>query len=404
MKQINRENYGMFIIDYREGRLSAGREEELLSFLDRNPDLKEEFEEDEMIFLPAKETAFGKQSLFIEKDKLKHDIMPVNGIDGNSYEQATIAALEGDLPAALQDDLQKGQPVLTMDDPQRGQQLITQDDLEEFYRLNPSLQKVRLAFNNTKITPDLSIRYPDRERLKKSAVIPLYRKWIYSASAAAAVVLMIIVFSRLTENRPGDDMSLRYSLVIPVRIPKVGCQELTYERPYHNLVMESRNLSVNGTLLSPEGSFNEDLPSRNGRVERLTYHRMPALAMTSGIETETGLYAHLVYSRALPAVALAHDPGEGSLPAADPSALKKDKTVAAKIFSGLFKNLRNRVSISTPEEPGQYRGFWNATIKGYNNLTDRELELQAVTGDEGEVIGYTLTEQDQVILSRYSGQ
>ena len=380
MKKISRENYGMFIIDYREGRLSAGREEELLSFLDRNPDLKAEFEEAEMIFLPAKDTAFGKQSLFPGKEKLKHDIMPVNGIDGNSYEQAAIAALEGDLPAAWQ------------------------DDLEEFYRLNPSLQKVRLAFNKTKITPDLSVRYPDRERLKKPAVIPLYRKWVYSASAAAAVVMMIIVFNRLTENRPGDELSLRYSLVIPLRMPTVGCQELTYEMSYLNLVMESRNLSVNGTFLIPGGSVNEDITSRNGMAERLSYHRMPALAMTSGIETETGLYAHLVYSRALPAIALADDPGEGSIPASGPSSLKKEKTVTGKIFSGLFKNLKNRVSISGPEEPRQDRDFWNATIKGYNNLTDRELELQAVTGDEGEVIGYTLTEQDQVILSRYPGQ
>ena len=49
--EINRNNYEVWLTDFMDGKLSATRTEELMSFLDQNPNLKEEFEGLETIIL-----------------------------------------------------------------------------------------------------------------------------------------------------------------------------------------------------------------------------------------------------------------------------------------------------------------------------------------------------------------
>jgi len=56
--KLNRENYGIFIIDYFDGNLSKTESEQLLLFLDANPDLKKEFRDLEKVSLSKPEVAF----------------------------------------------------------------------------------------------------------------------------------------------------------------------------------------------------------------------------------------------------------------------------------------------------------------------------------------------------------
>ncbi len=49
---INRNNYEAFFLDYFEGRLPEEGKEELMRFLELNPDLKKEFEGFEPVYLP----------------------------------------------------------------------------------------------------------------------------------------------------------------------------------------------------------------------------------------------------------------------------------------------------------------------------------------------------------------
>jgi hypothetical protein len=48
--------------------------------------------------------------------------------------------------------------------------------------------------------------------------------------------------------------------------------------------------------------------------------------------------------------------------------------------------------------------FWSVIssgIRGYNTITDRDIELLVKRDDEGKITSYALLEQDRLIMSRY---
>ena len=66
--KINRENYALFAVDYIDGSLNSVQAAAFLSFLDENPDLKEEFNGLSLTnSLPADEMQMPM------KQALKHD-------------------------------------------------------------------------------------------------------------------------------------------------------------------------------------------------------------------------------------------------------------------------------------------------------------------------------------------
>ena len=62
---INRHNYEAYFLDYYEKNLNPAQVKELMSFLDHNPDLKDEFNDFELISLESdNQVSFpSKQSL-----------------------------------------------------------------------------------------------------------------------------------------------------------------------------------------------------------------------------------------------------------------------------------------------------------------------------------------------------
>ena len=69
--EISRQNYEQYFIDYLDGNLNPEQVEILLSFLEFNPDLKEEFTSIGKIFLVPDETTFsGKANLLKSESDL----------------------------------------------------------------------------------------------------------------------------------------------------------------------------------------------------------------------------------------------------------------------------------------------------------------------------------------------
>jgi len=64
--KINRENYEVYFLDYLEGKLPPDLVDELLIFMDKNPDLKDEFEGLDTVALAPDEDI-----VFENKDSLK---------------------------------------------------------------------------------------------------------------------------------------------------------------------------------------------------------------------------------------------------------------------------------------------------------------------------------------------
>ncbi len=165
MNRINRNNYESYLIDLVEGNLDAQTADELMLFLDDNPDIREEFEAFDSVVLEPEPVSFhGKASL-------KHNEITQSGsINEDNYETYFIAWHEDDLSAA------------------------EKKDLERFIKKNPFLKKEFSLFGKLTLNSDDFVVFPDKEMLyQRRRVAPLF--WI--SSAVAVIILLISVFSLL---------------------------------------------------------------------------------------------------------------------------------------------------------------------------------------------------------------
>jgi len=168
MNRINRNNYESYLIDLMEGNLDAQTGEELMQFLDENPDIKEEFEKFENVSLEPEPVAFkGKSEL---KQKI---IIPVGDIDEDNFENFFIAWHENDLSPK------------------------ERESVEQFVTKNPFLKKEFELFGSLAVMPDKAVVYGNKEVLyHRKKAIPLF--WI--SSAAAVLLVLIAVFGLLKYN------------------------------------------------------------------------------------------------------------------------------------------------------------------------------------------------------------
>jgi hypothetical protein len=147
---INRNNYEAYFIDYHEGRLPEELADELMVFLEANPDLKSAFDDFEAVTLePDTGTVFrGKSSLRRSE---------TTGI--SLADEAAIARLEGDHAG------------------------VDIPDAE--------IVKLLALFHKTKLQPDPGIKYPLPQSLKKRSAFTIPAGMRY---AAAAAILLLLSF------------------------------------------------------------------------------------------------------------------------------------------------------------------------------------------------------------------
>ena len=147
--KINRDNYEIFIVDYFDGNLNPEKVSELMNFLEKNPEIKEEFAGYEVV-----EFAPDKKIIFENKNKLKKEIITeVNKINEKNYENYFIAKLENDLSEN------------------------ETADFEKFLLSNPHLNSQFQLFLKTKLQADETFVFENKTSLKKY-VFPLSIKKI----------------------------------------------------------------------------------------------------------------------------------------------------------------------------------------------------------------------------------
>jgi hypothetical protein len=176
--KIHRDNYEAFLLDMIEGRLSEDQTEDLLRFLNENPDIDVEYEFDN-IYLPADDTGFPL------KDDLKIGDCGQKITSGN-YGQFCIARLEGELSAGRL------------------------RELDAFLESNPDCAMEASIYARMRLVPDKSVIFPAKNDLRKkhsfasSGNQPLKRLIYMSASIAAAIAVLISVWLFIPDiNDPG---------------------------------------------------------------------------------------------------------------------------------------------------------------------------------------------------------
>ena len=160
MEKINRNNYESYFLDYLEGNLDGRRREELISFLEENPDLKEELNGLEAIRLGRDQVNFaGKTSL--KKD------LTLSDPGYTLFDELSLDRLEGELPENQAREFD---------------QLISED---------PDKKKEYELYEKTLLKPDKKLRYTGKGALKRGRTIQIYRKTIYRSVALAASILIL---------------------------------------------------------------------------------------------------------------------------------------------------------------------------------------------------------------------
>jgi len=186
MAKINRHNYESFFLDYFENNLSKNDVAELFLFLEKNKDLKPEFETFENIVLEPETIEYNTKHYL-----KKH-------IDKTNIEAYIIADLENEL---------------------------AESDKEEYINFisENALYAPLIARYKRTILPKEKIIYPDKNSLKKSAKLtPLF--WKISSAVSVAVILLFLALLQVPNQqsqykrvalKPTNKVSFDYAFSLP---------------------------------------------------------------------------------------------------------------------------------------------------------------------------------------------
>ena len=248
--KINKDNYEAYFLDFFEGNLSPSDRNELMAFIEQNPELKAEFEGFEIVPLrPDTDIRFS------EKETLKKNNSLYQGpITTDNIEEYLVAETEGLLsdgvlkqidqfieqnPAFQKDRtlfslshlspepsirfnhketlLHKAIPVGNIDETNYEDFMIREVEgslspeetsgLIEFITQNPHLENDRKLFDLTRLQPDLSKVFEDKASLKRS-VVPVRRIVYYALAAAASVTLLFSVVNFLDREPGNTDLAI----------------------------------------------------------------------------------------------------------------------------------------------------------------------------------------------------
>ena len=160
---INRGNYESFFLEYLEGNLENKVINELMDFLKKNPDLKEELHFFEKVHLPEEQIVFsGKEYLY------KSAMVKANELEINA-----IAFMEG---------------ILTD---------MEHESFETLMRGNPQLFKEYDLITKTCLVADRSIKFPDKQNLYRRSSTFILMKW---GIRVAAVMIIFFGINSLFQN------------------------------------------------------------------------------------------------------------------------------------------------------------------------------------------------------------
>lgn len=181
MSNINLNNYEAWFLDYFEGNLNEAQITELNSFLDKNPELRAEFEGHfENVTLETESINFNL------KDELKKPAL----INHENVDDFMIAENEG-----LLDNRVKL-------------------ELGAFVEAN-NLEADRKLYSLVYLAKTNAIRFPNKEKLKKGrAIVPLFIR--YAAAAAIALLIAFALFYNFGKESSKPRFAEENPIVNPV--------------------------------------------------------------------------------------------------------------------------------------------------------------------------------------------
>lgn len=340
MAKITRNNYEVYFIDYLEGNLTSSQRNEFIAFLESNPDIKEELRSWEKVKINP-----DTNIQFSEKNTLKktHAIFS----EEFHFEELCIAKGEGDLTES------------------------EASCFDQYIREEPKKAEIYNLYSKTKLKPDNSIVFPEKEKLKtqKSKLIKLNYQTILAF--AASIALIIGLFFNYSTNNLIDKHkytnleNFNKDLTIFASIKKAENNN-SYTAEYKKNNKNKKNsISINDYLL-PIAKVEENklITSNNNSISKIKPTYFSELKTASENKHTTNLAAKI-----------------------DQNILFADRITKSKEGTTQKGIKINSISRSkTQEQPNRFLLDIAALgFKSISKLTGKEIDLKRSYNDNGEL-------------------
>jgi hypothetical protein len=380
--KITKENYEAYFLDYFEGNLSPSETDELFIFIGNNPDVKTEFDGFEIVSLSP-----DKEIVFHQKDSLKKNgTITVDAVSHDNIDEYLVAELEG----VLSDDESK--------------QLI------QFIKANPNYERDRRIFSHTRLQPDTSIVFDDKDSLKHS-IIPLRRILIYAMAAAASVALLFGAYftwqsnptpSGLADNTVKNKVYLQPNTIGTPgnKVPASGIHKQATKTTNPNVkrkpeLIFHKQVESNASLANQVSRKSEIVPVFTALTcPEITSHDFVQadFMFIRSSQMHRNEYMELYYN-----VRLAEQIQYALLN-------EKDKNPERTIFNSLASKIDNLIHSRNEDVPEIKSNltiwtFAELGVKTYNNFAQDNVKLDLERDEQGKVVSYNLT-GDKLDLQR----
>ncbi|NVO19088.1 MAG: hypothetical protein HXX13_05275 [Bacteroidetes bacterium] len=447
---INKDNYEAIFLDYHEGVLSSAEVDEMFVFISQHPEVKQEFEEFEMISIQP-DTGIS----FAHKESLKKNmILILDEIGPDNYEEFLISEMEGSLNdeqllkltsfMITHPEIEKEKrlfshtkltPDLNIQFQQKenllhsaisfgeinetnfedyfisqveGSLSVKQEsDLREFLLLNPELERSHKITRLTRLQPDTSVVFEDKSSLRK-AVAPIRRLVLYSLSAAASIILLAGIYFRFQENQiistannnpinhsfTSSTKNTKFNISKQISIPGKSVELASNKNHQTSLSRQgtpdespSISLKENSVDGARELEVVELLASRSYKEISSHDYVAPEFIFIRTSQMHTNDYMELYYN-----VRLAEQIQYAQLNQKDENPERTILSSMTAYASNLFKRKNND---KNEDERAGNSGisvwtFAELGVKTYNKIAQDNVTLDLQRDEEGKVISYNL--------------
>lgn len=356
--EINLNNYQAYFLDHLEGRLNPAQEELLLVFLEEHPELKQELDDYKEVFIPADSTSMPA------KESLKKQVVPFGAVNEGNINLMLVQEMEGQLD---QDEI---------------------SDLKNFLNANPAYEYDRRIFGLTRLKPDLEIIYPAKQNLKKRSFILINGSFIRTFSAIAAAILIFFALRSVISPSGQRDILPAISQLEPMNIQSINQTLPTASINTRNPAQRQISDIYSDAGKSAVPISHEEIYKRQENIAKMK------LLGTAQISNEFGTLAFIPEMRL-------------STYNNNVSGLDEPKrhSIAGMVIFNFANKAKNIVKgLVAPEKDAMHNmNFWNLAdlgLKGYNAISDRNIELFVEKNPSGKVESYSLVEENKILLSK----
>lgn len=444
--KINRDNYEAFFLDYHEGQLSPGMAEEVLLFVEQNPDLQRVFHDFESVSLVTEQDVVFEHKASLKKNQVRATAL----ISDQNYEVYLLNETEGLLNAEerlalsefirLNPQLERERKLFALAHLPVESEIqfeskatlkhkaipvgeITAENYEDFIlralegdlspagqlqldtfmQFNPQFEKDRKLFAHTILSPDTSIVFEHKENLKQK-IVPIRRMVYYVLSTAASLALLFSVYFLLDRNQVPASLADRNAVknkvnsqvttpvpVIPQQMANAATQPAGTSKAVKNNV---HNYAQIAGSQATTAAHHEVIQRERRDIVPLEPMSAAKITTPSYVQPEymfirmSQMYQNENYAFYYN-LKLAESIAYAEMNARDKNPLKTIfKSLAGKTEDLFASKLDKR-----PVEEKKNISFWTvaeAGVQTFNKLTSSELELNVQKNEEGKVIGYDL--------------